>query len=186
MNKERLALALVCVLALSALAAGETVDSLLTQAKMQYQAEKYQQTIDLLLRAISLINKQIPLKIANLCLCKKVEGFREYDRRPDFALSHGEPFLLYFEIEGYNTVKDGENYLVSLAQDAKVTDQDGDVLFNEENWIVLNNAYQTPVVPVYFTNRLTGMDKGTFTVTITVRDVFKKKSIQKTFDFTVH
>jgi len=88
-------------------------------------------------------------------------------------------------VEGYNTLKDGDKYWVSLAQDAQVVDKEGKLIFDEKDWVVLKNDYDSPVVPVYFTNRLTGMESGTFTVTITVKDEYKKQTIQKVFDFTV-
>ena len=158
---------------------------MLDQAKVQYKAGAYQKTIDLLLEALSLINKELPLQISHLCLCDRVDGHRNFQAKPGFILAQGEPFLLYFEVEGYNTLKDGDKYWVSLAQDAQVADKEGKLIFDEKDWVVLKNDYDSPVVPVYFTNRLTGMESGTFTVTITVRDEYKKQTIQKTFDFTV-
>jgi len=185
MWKKTFLLVLVALLAFAGLAPGQTVESMLDQAKEQYQAGAYQKTIDLLLEALSLINKKLPLQISHLCLCDRVDGHRDYQAKPGFTLAQGEPFLLYFEVEGYNTLKDGEKYWVSLAQDAQVVDKEGKLIFDEKDWVVLKNDYDSPVVPVYFTNRLTGMESGTFTVTITVKDEYKKQTIQKVFDFTV-
>jgi hypothetical protein len=185
MGKKTCLLALVVALAFTALAPGQSVESMLDQAMRQYKAGAYQKTIDLLFETLSLINKEMPLQISHLCLCDRVDGHRNYKAKPGFTLAHGEPFLLYFEVEGFNTLKDGNKYWVSLAQDVQVVDNQGKQVFGKKNWVVLKNDYDLPVVPVYFTNRLTGMDSGTFTVTITLKDEYKKQTIQKVFDFTV-
>jgi hypothetical protein len=185
MWKKTCLLALAAVSVFAVLAPGQTVGTMLDQAKEQYQAGAYQKCITLLFEAISLINKEMPLQISHLCLCERVDGHRNYQAKPAFTLTQGEPFLLYFEVEGFNTLKDGDKYWVSLAQDARVVDKEGKPLFDQKNWVVLKNDYDSPIVPVYFTNRLTGMDRGRFTVTITVKDEYKKQAIEKVFDFTV-
>ncbi|MBE0665365.1 MAG: hypothetical protein IH584_06035 [Candidatus Aminicenantes bacterium] len=185
MWKKTFLLVLVALLAFAGLAPGQTVGSLLDQAKEQYLAAAYQKSIGLLFEALSLISKEMPLQINHLYLCDRVDGHRDYQAKPDFTLAQGEPFLLYFEVEGFNSLKDGDKYWVSLAEDAQVADKEGKLIFDEKDWVVLKNDYGSPVVPVYFTNRLTGMESGTYTVTITVRDEYKKQAIQKSFDFTV-
>jgi hypothetical protein len=185
MRKKTILLTLAAMLASTVLASGQTVESMLDQAKKQYQAGDYQKTMSLLFEAFSLINKEMPLQISHLCLCDRVDGHRNFQAKPGFTLAQGEPFLLYFEVEGFNTLKDGDKYWISLAQDAQVADKEGKLLFDEKNWVVLKNDYDSPVVPVYFTNRLTGIENGAFTFTITVRDEYKKQTVQKVFDFAV-
>ncbi|MBN2399460.1 MAG: hypothetical protein JXI33_03875 [Candidatus Aminicenantes bacterium] len=185
MWKKTCLLVVMAVLGCAALIPGQTVESMLDQAKKQYHAGAYQKSIDLLLEVLSAISKEMPLQISRLCLCERVDGHRDYQAKPDFTLTDGEPFLLYFEVEGFNTLKDGDKYWVSLAQDARVIDQEGKSVFDQKNWVVLKNNYDSPIVPVYFTNRLTGMNRGSFTVTITVKDEYKKQNIEKVFDFTV-
>ena len=185
MRKKTCLLALVVLLAAAVPVPGQTVGSLLDQAKEQYLAAAYQKSIGLLFEALSLISKEMPLQISHLSLCDRVDGHRDYQAKPGFALAQGEPFLLYFEVDGFNSLKDGDKYWVSLAEDARVADKEGKLLFDEKDWVVLKNDYSTPVVPVYFTNRLTGMESGTYTVTITVRDEYKKRTVQKVFEFSV-
>jgi hypothetical protein len=185
MRKKKTLLATAAILAFAGLASGQTVGSLLDQAKEQYLATAYQKSIGLLFEALSLISKEMPLQISHLNLCDQVDGHRDYQAKPGFVLAQEEPFLLYFEVEGFNSLKDGDKYWVSLAEDARVADKEGKLIFDEKDWVVLKNDYGSPVVPVYFTNRLTGMESGTYTVTITVRDEYKKQSVRKVFAFTV-
>jgi hypothetical protein len=185
MKKKTFFPALALLLVSAVLASGQTVESMLDQAKKQYQAGDYRKTIGLLYEALSLISKQMPLRISHLSLCDRVDGHRNFQAKPGFALAQGEPLLLYFEVEGFNTLKDGDKYWISLSQDALVVDQQGQPLFDKKDWVVLKTDYDSPVVPVYFTNRLTGIEKGKFTFTVTVRDEYKKQTVQKAFDFIV-
>ncbi|MBN2345150.1 MAG: hypothetical protein JXO51_02090 [Candidatus Aminicenantes bacterium] len=185
MMKKACLLALAAWLVLPVAVAAQTVESVLAQARERYEAGAYPEAVALLMEAISLVNKNIPLQIRGLCLCERVDGFRDFQSRSGFTLAQGEPFLLYFEVEGFNTLKDGDKYWISLAQDAHVADAEGKTVFEEKDWVVLKNDYQSPLVPVYFTNRLTGMEKGAYTVSITLRDEYKKQAIEKKFAFTV-
>jgi hypothetical protein len=185
MMKRIVLLALATALLFPGFTFGQSVESALVQARERYKAGAFPEAVALLLDAVSLIRRNIPLQIVKLSLCDEVAGYADFKAKAGLTLAAGEPLLLYFEVEGYNTLPDNGRYWLSLAEDARVVNQAGEAVFDQKNWVVLKQDYTSPVVPVYFTNRLTGMEKGKYTVAITVRDEYKKKATEKTLEFTV-
>ena len=139
----------------------------------------------LLSEAVMAIRNSRPLKIGRLHLCTEVREFGDFDAREEFVLKAGEPLLLYMEPEGYGIQKKGDEYWISISQDAAIQDAKGETIFQRIEWIKYRKAFQSPLIPFYLTNRVREIPVGTYTYSLTLKDHLKKTFIIKSFQFKV-
>jgi hypothetical protein len=163
----------------------EDIESTISKAVNELTKGKSEKAIDLLSEAIFLIKNQEKLQIKQIILCGKIDGFRDYMRYTGYKLSRHLPLLLYIEPTGYQIKKERGKYKVWISEDAKITNERGNVILSKQNWINYKKTHGTPHIPFYITNRVTDIPPGNYTFECTIRDHYKKTSFTDVFLFEV-
>ncbi len=163
----------------------EEIEKALQSALEQYKRGDPVKAISLLAEAIMRIKSSMPLKIAKLFLCSEVRDYNDYDAKDGFILQAGEPLLLYIEPEGYGIRKEGSEYKIWISQDAAIKNEQGEIIFQRNNWVEYNKAFPTPIIPFYLTNRVSDIPAGKYTYSLTLKDHQKNTFLTESFEFLV-
>lgn len=129
------------------------------------------------------IQNEGELGFRNFTLCSKVITMGHYVPRQEPKVRTGGEFLVYYEPANPFTNVQGEKYEIWLTQDALLLDEEGQTLFERNNFLSAHFNTETPLLDLYFTNSLTltGVPPGKYTYKVVLRD----KTATKTFDFEV-
>jgi len=164
---------------------GGKVTSLILQGKKAFDNGRPEAAVKALEEAIMEIRNSGKLGVKNIFLCKNIHGFQMLEAKAEDVLRGGEPLLLYFEPANYMVKKEKGRYFVWLTEDARLMNEKGKVLLERKDWTSLHNGFLSPVIPVYFTNRITNIPKGEYTFEITINDRLKSTFFTKVFKFSV-
>jgi hypothetical protein len=161
------------------------VEKIILEALDQFKKGDTREAVTLLAEAMMVIKSGEELSIDQLFLCKEINGYRDFVKREGNALKSGEPFLLYIEPAGYQIKKEGSEYKVWVSEDASIVNEDGDVIFQKNNWVEYNKGFVSPVIPFYITNRVTDIPPGQYIFKFTIKDNYKKTFLEQSYEFTV-
>ncbi len=157
----------------------------INRAKASLQKGNSQKAVEYLNLAIMAIKNKAPLVIKNIHLCDRIGGFGNFVPKPENAISKGEPFLLYFEVDNFGVKERNGLYYIDMSEDARLMNEKGKVIFQRKDWTNLRGRFPSPSIPVYFQNRITGIPPGKYRFEITVNDRIKRTFVVKTYDFEV-
>jgi hypothetical protein len=163
----------------------KVIEETITMALDQFKKEDYGKTIDHLADAMMLIKNTFNLHLAKLVLCTNIRGYRDYDARDSFEIKAGEALLLYMEPDGYHIRKELDEYKIWVSQDATITNDKGEVIFQRNNWVNYKRTFPTPILPFYLTNNVSDIPAGKYTYSLTLKDHYKNTFFSKTFEFIV-
>jgi hypothetical protein len=163
----------------------EEIENAIRMALEHLKQGDWDKTVDLLSEAIMLIKSNEDFHVREITLCSRIDGFRDYARISGNTLKMGTPLLLYIEPAGYRILKESGEYKIWLSEDAKITNEKGEVIFERNDWVNYNKSFPNPDIPFYFTNRVTDIPAGIYTFTFTIKDQFKKAFLTETFEFVV-
>ena len=163
----------------------EELEKTLKMAVDQFKKGDPAKTIDHLADAIMVVRNSLDLHLAKINLCSEVRDYRDIEAKEAFELKAGEPFLLYIEPAGYYLIKEGDTYKIWVSQDASISNDKGEVIFQKNSWVNYKRIFPTPIIPFYLTNRVRDIPAGKYTYTLTLKDHYKNSFFTKTFDFVV-
>jgi len=163
----------------------EELEKTLKMAVDQFKKGDPEKTLNHLAEAIMMVRNSLDLHLAKLNLCSEVRDYRDIDAREAFEIKAGEPFLLYIEPDGYHLIKEGDAYKIWVSQDAAISNDKGEVIFQKNGWVNYKRIFPTPIIPLYLTNRVSDIPAGKYTYTLTLKDHYKNSFFTKTFDFVV-
>jgi hypothetical protein len=163
----------------------EEIENVINTALDHLKQGDWDKTIDLLSEAIMLIKNTQDFHVREITLCNRIEGFRDYSRISGNELKTGTPLLLYIEPAGYRILKERGEFKIWLSEDAKITNEKGEVIFERNDWVNYNKSFPNPYIPFYITNRVTDIPAGIYTFTFTIKDHYKKTFLTETFEFVV-
>lgn len=163
----------------------EEIENVIQMALDHLKKGEWDKTVDLLSEAIMLIKSNEDLHVREITLCSNIEGFRDYAKISGNTLKKGTPLLVYIEPAGYRILKESGEFKIWLSEDAKITNEKGEVVFERNNWVNYNKGFPNPDIPFYFTNRVTDIPEGIYTFTFTIKDHYKKAFLTETFEFVV-
>jgi hypothetical protein len=163
----------------------KVIEKTITMALDQFKKGDYEKTIDHLSEAMMLVKNSLDLHLAKLILCTEVRDYGDYDARDSFEVKAGEALLLYMEPDGYHIRKEGDAYKIWVSQDASISNDKGEVIFQRNNWVNYKRIFPTPILPFYLTNNVSDIPPGKYTYSLTLKDHYKNTFFSKTFDFVV-
>jgi hypothetical protein len=163
----------------------EELEKTLKMAVDQFKKGDPAKTLNHLAEAIMVVRNSLDLHLAKLDLCSEVRDYRDIDAKEAFEIKAGEPLLLYIEPDGYQLIKEGDAYKIWVSQDASISNDKGEVIFQKNSWVNYKRIFPTPISPFYLTNRVRDIPAGKYTYTLTLKDHYKNSFFTKTFDFVV-
>jgi hypothetical protein len=163
----------------------EEIEKAIQMALDHLKQGDWEKTVDLLSEAIMLIKSNQDLRIREITLCSRINGFRDYTSIGGNTLKKGTPLLVYIEPAGYRILKESGEFKIWLSEDAKITNEKGEVVFERNDWVNYNKSFPNPDIPFYITNRVTDIPAGIYTFTFTIKDHYKKAFLTETFEFVV-
>jgi len=161
------------------------IEKTITMALDQFKKGDLEKTIDHLAEAMMLVKNRLDLHLVKLIMCTEVRDFGDYDARDSFEVNAGEALLLYMEPDGYHILKEGDSYKIWVSQDASISNDQGEVIFQRNNWVNYKRIFPTPILPFYLTNRVSDIPAGKYTYSLTLKDHYKNTFFSKTFEFIV-
>ncbi len=164
---------------------GPGVKELILSAKARYEKGDTEEAVKLLEKAIMEIKNHERLTIRNLFICDKISGYQIMKKKPSNTLKHGETLLVYFEPDNFMAKESNGKYLVWLSEDARLLDEKNKVLLEKKDWISFKHEFFSPLAPIFFQNRITGIPKGKYKLEITLNDKLKGSFVTKVLEFTV-
>jgi hypothetical protein len=163
----------------------EEIENVIQMALDHLKQGDWDKTVDLLSEAIMLIKSNQDFHIREITLCSRIDGFRDYTRINGNTLKTGTPLLLYIEPGGYRILKESGEFKIWLSEDAKITNEKGEVILERNDWVNYNKSFPNPDIPFYITNRVTDIPAGIYTLSFTIKDHYKKEFLTETFEFVV-
>ncbi|MGM0466917.1 MAG: hypothetical protein ACQERH_10870 [Acidobacteriota bacterium] len=163
----------------------EEVEKTILEALSQFKRGDTREAVALLAEAMMMIKSGEELSIDQLFLCKEINGYRDFVKRDGNTLKSGDPFLLYIEPAGYQIKKEGSEYQIWVSEDASIVNENGDVIFQQNNWVEYQKGFVSPVIPFYITNRVTDIPPGKYTFKFTIKDNYKKTFLEHSYKFVV-
>ncbi|MFW6140032.1 MAG: hypothetical protein ACOC5S_01580 [Acidobacteriota bacterium] len=163
----------------------EEIEKTILEALDQFKKGDTREAVSLLAEAMMMIKSREELSIDQLFLCKEIHGYRDFVKREGNALKSGEPFLLYIEPIGYQIKKEGSEYQIWVSEDASIVNEEGDVIFQRNNWVEYRKGFVSPVIPFYITNRVTDIPPGKYTFKFTIKDNYGKTFLEHSYEFVV-
>ena len=163
----------------------KVIEETITMALDSLKKGDFEKTIDHLSEAMMQVKNCLDLHLVKLILCTEVRDFRDYDARDSFEIEAGEPLLVYMEPDGYHILKEGDAYKIWVSQDASITNDKGEVIFQRNNWVNYKRIFPTPILPFYLTNNVSDIPPGKYTYSLTLKDHYKNTFLSKTFEFIV-
>ncbi len=163
----------------------EKIEKTILEALAQLKKGDNNKAAELLAEAMMMIKSAEELSIGQLFLCKEINGYRDYVKREGNTIKSGEPFLLYIEPAGFQIRKEDSEYKIWVSEDASIVNENGDVIFQQNNWVEYKRGFMSPGIPFYITNRVTDIPPGKYTFKFTIKDNYKKIFLEQSFDFMV-
>ena len=164
---------------------GDKISLLITKAKEFYEKGDKDAALNALENAIVEIKNTRKLTIKNLHLCKKIMGYQLIEKRDGNMLNSGDPLLVYFEPENFMVKSKNGKYEVWLSEDARLLDEKGKVLFEKKDWVSIHQEFDTPIFPLFFQDRITGIPPGKYRLEITLNDKLKGSFVTRVVEFSV-
>lgn len=152
-----------------------------------YKQGKYDDAMKEISVALMVMHNKRELKLKNLFLCTEVTGFGEYKRKASNTFSKGDPFILYWELDGYGVNREKDRYWFWVSQDVKILDMNGKEMVKKDDFLNYKKYFNVPVFPFFMQNRIntSNLDAGKYKYQFTVKDHIKKTFINKEFDFEI-
>ena len=166
-------------------AAADEVENQVSAALAYHKQGKNEEAIKALSNALMVLHNKRELVIQNIHLCDAVQGYGDYKKRASNKLKAGEPFILYFEVEGYGVKKEKDKYLFWLSEDAKLTNEKGEVMFQRDDFLNYNKSFNTPIFPFFMQNRIANLKPGKYKYDFTVKDRIKKAFVSGSIELEV-
>jgi len=163
----------------------KVIEKTITTALDYFKKGDYEKTIDHLAEAIMLVKNGQDLHLTKLILCTEVRDYGDYNARDSFEIKAGEPLLVYMEPDGYHIRKEGDAYKIWVSQDASISNNKGEIIFQRNNWVNYKRIFPTPILPFYITNNVSDIPPGNYTYSLTLKDHYKNTFFSKTFEFVV-
>jgi hypothetical protein len=163
----------------------QVIEKTITMALDHFKKGDYDKTIDHLAEAMMLVKNQLDLHLAKLILCTEVRDYGDYDARDSFEIKAGDSLLVYMEPDGYHIRKEGDGYKIWVSQDASISNDKGEIIFQRNNWVNYKRIFPTPILPFYITNNVSDIPPGKYTYSLTLKDHYKNTFFSKTFEFIV-
>jgi hypothetical protein len=161
------------------------IEKTILEALAKFKKGDTREAVVFLAEAMMMIKSSEELSIDQLFLCEEINGYRDYIKREGTTLRSSEPFLLYIEPAGYQIRKEGSEYKIWVSEDASIVNEDGDVIFQENNWVEYHRGFVSPVIPFYITNRVTDIPPGKYIFKFTIKDNYKKTFLEQSYEFIV-
>jgi len=143
------------------------------------------EAVKFLNEAIYMIKSNEEFQIKEIALCDKVDGYGIYEKKPGNAIKAGEPILFYIEPIGFKIEKENGQFVIWISEDAKITNEEGEVIFQKTDWINYNQSFSQPNIPFYITNRVADIPAGKYTFMFTLKDHYKKTFLSEKYEFVV-
>jgi|GEM_PF-5202711 len=164
----------------------QQVESLVQQGLAAYQQGQKAAARQHLLDALITVQNELPLEISKAIFCKEINGFDDIVPLESDHVPVGQQILIYIEPQNVRIMKQpGEKYLVRFSEDMKITNQEGQVLFDKKNWINYQQLSRMPGLYVFARNSFTDVPAGTYSFEITINDLLAEKSVTQTVTLTV-
>jgi hypothetical protein len=163
----------------------EEIENSLLKALELLKKGNMDEVLTLLTEAIMKITSGEELSVQQLVLCSEIGGYRDYAKREANTIKSSEPLLLYIEPTGYQIKKEGDEYNIWVSEDASIINENGDVIFQKNNWVEYKRGFMSPVIPFYITNRVTDIPPGKYTFNFTLKDHYKNSFLSDSFVFIV-
>lgn len=163
----------------------KNIDDIMDRAWKAIKEGNNEKAIELLSEAILLLKNQSEFRIIKLILCSEIRDYRDFTPKDGNVLQAGEPLLIYIEPDGYKLQKKGNEYEIWVSLDASITDSEGEVIFERNNWVNYKKLFPAPIIPFYLTNRVSDIPAGQYTYTVTLKDHHKNAFLTESFEFKV-
>lgn len=163
----------------------KNIDDIMDRAWKAIKEGNNEKAIELLSEAILLLKNQSEFRIIKLILCSEIRDYRDFTPKDGNVLQAGEPLLIYIEPDGYKLQKKGNEYEIWVSLDASITDSEGEVIFERNNWVNYKKLFPAPIIPFYLTNRVSDIPSGQYTYTVTLKDHHKNAFLTESFEFKV-
>jgi hypothetical protein len=144
-----------------------------------------EKAIELLAEVIMLLKNNAEFQVAKIFLCSEIRDYRDFTPKESNVLKAGEPLLVYIEPDGYRLLKEGNEYRIWVSLDASISNAQGEVIFQRNNWVNYKKVFPTPIIPFYLTNRLSDIPAGKYTYTVTLKDHHKNAFLTESLEFIV-
>jgi hypothetical protein len=166
-------------------APSEDVESNISAALDFYKQGKNEEAIKALSAALMVLHNKRELVIKNIQLCDEIVGFGDYKKRASNKLKAGEPFMLYFEVEGYGVKRENNKYWFWLSEDAKLTNEKGEVMFQRDDFLSYNKSFKIPIFPFFMQNKIANLKPGKYKYEFTIKDHIKKAFVSSSIELEV-
>lgn len=168
-------------------AAAQDVEKQLKTGLDLYKQGKYDDAIKEISVAMMVMHNKRKLEVTNMFLCTEVTGFGEYKRKESNTFKKGDPFILYWELEGYGVNQEKDRFWFSVSQDVKIVDTNGKEMVKKDNFLDYKKYFNVPIFPFFMQNRInTGkFDAGKYKYQFVIKDNVKKSFINKEFEFEI-
>ena len=126
------------------------------------------------------------LAIASLTFCKKVEGFGNYEPI-DGAVRPGRGLGLYWEVEGLESLREGQNFRTRLSSEIEVQNLDGNVIW-VSNLGQAEDICRRPRKDYFVNTRITlpeTLKPGTYRLRLRLEDLIGKISTATDLEFAI-
>lgn len=164
----------------------QQVESLVQRGLNAYQQGQKAEAHHHLLDALITVQNEMPLEISRVVFCKEINGFDDIVPLDSDEIPFGQQLLIYIEPSNVRITKQpGGKYLVRFSEDMKITNQDGQVMFDKKNWINFQQLSRMPGLYVFARNSFTDVPAGNYTFEISINDLLAEKSVTKTVALTV-
>lgn len=166
-------------------AAADEVENQVSAALAYHKQGKNEEAIKALSNALMVLHNKRELVIKNIHLCEAIVGYGDYKKIASNKLKAGEPFILYFEVEGYGVKKEKDKYWFWLSEDAKLTNEKGEVMFQRDDFLNYNKSFNIPIFPFFMQNRIANLKPGKYKYDFTVKDHIKKAFVSGSIELEV-
>jgi hypothetical protein len=163
----------------------DEVEKSVTDALNLYKNGKNEEAIKSLSNALMIMHNKRELEIKNVHICTAIVGYGNYKEKGSTRLAADEPFMLYFEVEGYGVEKKDGKYWFWLSEDGRLTNQEGEVVFERNDFLNYNQSFTIPIFPFFMQNRIANIPAGKYKYEFTVKDRIKKTFVSGSINFEV-
>lgn len=175
----------LAVISLPLQAAADEVENQVSAALAYHKQGKNEEAIKALSAALMVLHNKRELVIKNILLCDAIVGYGDYKKRASNKLKAGEPFMLYFEVEGYGVKRENDKFWFWLSEDAKLTNEKGEVMFQRDDFLSYNKSFNIPIFPFFMQNRIANLQPGKYKYDFTVKDHIKKAFVSASIELEV-
>ncbi|MDG3003971.1 hypothetical protein [Paludisphaera mucosa] len=116
---------------------------------------------------------EMSLRIEGQVVCQSIEGYEDYEERPEAEQTSDEKLLVYFRPKNYAIVRKGEDYAAHFTQDGQIRALGKKkVLLRKEKLLDYEAVSKTPPRNLYISNTfsLKGLPPGEYEYDMILRD----------------